>query len=665
MKRFVITLVLVLTLTFTAEFLPLPTFALPQNGDTCTTDYVDTLVGSDGSYFYRAGVQTSIKYNTDGSIGSFSHENYDGPRKHSLIKPDGEANYYGYCIEQGVSFPDAQRYNGVGWINDSYFSNLPSNIQTGIMLATIFGWQPGKNVPVTGCNDDDWYWATQVIIWEYQQKLRLSPTKIQGNGFVSSNYFQSTLDGRPAEKCYNYVLASMEKYQKYPSFAANDQTTAPINILKWDSAKLIWRTTLTDTNQIGHPLICDEPTLKIEQSGNQYTFSSTTTLDLKTIKFKKNVPLPSHELLIWGGANRTQAIATGAADPINFYARFRTDQPGTFEILKTSEDGKKDGFVFKLMDQNGLVIDLSTNQEGFASIQLYPGKYIVSEEETGKYRANQSQTVEIRENETTRLEIANTLKKGQIQIQKTINDSIAQLTFAEKGAIFQIYSADYSTFANTPSNLRDEITTDAQGIATTKELPLGNYIVHQIVASKNATISEDIPVNIRNDMQLVSLAIENQMQKGKIQIFKMDKADKPLAGAEFIIRNAEGILQADGTLKYAKGSQIGILISDNNGLAGSDWLYPGTYEIEEIKAPTGYVLPKNPLTTVLLTTDNKTATTFFNQVSIENSRVVKYPNTGDDTRRTNSRIILILMLMSLIGIGVLEYMMKEQNKTLH
>jgi hypothetical protein len=665
MKRFIFVFVTILLMIILVALLPLFTFAVPQSGDQSTTDYVNTLVGSDGDYFVRSGVQTSIKYYADGSIGALSHNNYDGPRQHYLIKSDDEVDYYGYCIEQGVSFPDAQRYSGIGWVNDSYFSVLPDTVQTGIMLATIFGWQPGKQIPVSGCNDDDWYWATQVIIWEYQQRLRSGPKTISGNGYVPSNYFQSTLAGRPAEKCYNYILESMTDYQNIPSFTAIDSSNVPKNVLKWDSSKLRWSLTVNDTNQINHPIITDDATLIIERSGNQYTFSSATKFDMKTIKFRKNVPLPSHELLIWGGANITQAISTGSADPINFYAGFRTEQFGTFEIQKTTEDNTKEGFVFRLLDNNGQSTNLETNQEGFASVLLYPGEYVLSEEENIKYRMPQNQTIEIKENATTKLEIENVLKKGLIQIQKKVNDSIANSKSAEKGAIFQIFSDDYSTFKDTPAHLRDEITTDTLGIAKTKELPLGNYIVHQIVASKNVTRSKDIAVAIENDFQTVQLTIDNLLQKGKIQVFKTNESELPLAGAEFLVRNSEDIIFADETLKYSKGSLIDVLITDKNGFAVSDWLYSGKYELEEIKAPEGYELPINPFTTVLLTTDNNDAKTVFKQVSIKNSIIVDYPNTGDEARRTTSRIILILMLMSLIGIGVLAYMMREQNKTLH
>lgn len=665
MKRMILAIAMLLAIVATVGLLTLLSFAEPQSGDQCTTDYDDTLVGSDGGYFFRDGVQASIKYYADGSIGSFSHENYSGPRQHYVIMPDGEADYYGYCIEQGESFPDSQRYFGVGWVNDSYFSKLPTTVQNGIMLATIFGWQPGKTVPVPGCNEDDWYWATQVIIWEYQQQLRTSPSTTQSNGHVSANYFQSTLDGRPAEKCYNMMLDSMAKFQVIPSFTTTDSANPPVHVLKWDTAMQRWSTTLNDTNHTGAPLIADESSLKIEHNDNQYTFYSATKLDITTVHFIKDVPLPSHEMLIWGGANTTQAITTGAADPVNFYANFRAEQLGLLEIVKTAEDDQLNGFKFIVENQNGLLIPLETNQEGIASAQLYPGDYLVSEEQTFKYRCPEPIAVEIKENETAHVEISNVLKKGKVQIQKTLVDTISNKTVMEKGAVFQVYPKEYLTYDRAPQSLRDEIKTDEQGNAMTKELPLGNYMMHQTYAGKNRTISQDSTIVIENDMATVFLPIENQVQKGKIQILKNNNAEQYLEGAVFTIRAAEDISMVDGTSKYMKGSLVDTITTDAKGMAGSNWLYPGQYFIEEIKAPEGYEISKSPVTSVLLSTDVNTSTTFIKQITIKNNRVVEFPMTGDVTDRVSTRATVILMLLSLIGIGILAYLMKEQNKTLH
>ena len=46
------------------------------------------------------------------------------------------------------------------------------------MMALMYGWHEGKSSPVTGTNTDDYAFATQTIIWEYQQQLRTSPSDL-------------------------------------------------------------------------------------------------------------------------------------------------------------------------------------------------------------------------------------------------------------------------------------------------------------------------------------------------------------------------------------------------------------------------------------------------------------------------------------------------------
>lgn len=666
MKRIILASILIVTMIMIGGFTTTASYAIPMEGDQSTTDYIDTLVGSDGNNYYCTGVQTSIQYNKDGSTKPFVHENYDGPRKHYLIKPDEQGNYYGYCIEQGISYPDAQRYQGVSWGKDNYFTHLPKEVRTGIMLATIFGRQPGKSVPVPGCNDDDWYWATQVIIWEYQQQLRQSPTKIQGNGHVPATFFQSTLKGRPAEKCYNYMLAAMANYSEIPSFTADSQEKATPQTLKWDSGAARWSLTLKDDNQIGDQFRFDDSLLQVEKSGNSYTFSTKTKTSFQTIEFKKNISLPSHELLIWGSATGTQSIATGTADPIKFYMTFRTEQPGTFILQKTSEDGVLTGFDFLLTDSNGITFSSKTNESGKINLQLFPGQYKVTEADSSKYRTPKEANVIITENNTTNIEIANTLKKGQIQLQKNVKDTISNVSYGEDGAVFQIYDSKYESFQQTPQNARDEMQTNALGKAISKELPLGDYVVHQTKAGNHISLSKDVSVSINKDMEIVLLPLENYLLKGKIEIVKTDPNSKKLEGAVFSIRTAEDFLNYDGTVRFKKGSAVATIISDKNGVASTDWLCPGKYLIQEVKAPTGYLVAKNPVTEVQLTSETQESLTFVKQVIIKNQpeeAKEEFPLTGENSTTAMGKTVGALML-SLIGMAILTYNTKKENKTL-
>lgn len=63
--------------------------------------------------------------------------------------------------------------------------------------------------------------ATQVLLWEYQQQLRTSPQDLHANsaGIRADNYLR-TIQGRPAEQCYNWILGQMSQHTTIPSFAS-------------------------------------------------------------------------------------------------------------------------------------------------------------------------------------------------------------------------------------------------------------------------------------------------------------------------------------------------------------------------------------------------------------------------------------------------------------
>lgn len=63
------------------------------------------------------------------------------------------------------------------------------------MLTTVYGWQEGLNTPVGGTNNDDYALATQIIIWEYQQQLRTSPTRIVENNGIPADHYVKTIQG--------------------------------------------------------------------------------------------------------------------------------------------------------------------------------------------------------------------------------------------------------------------------------------------------------------------------------------------------------------------------------------------------------------------------------------------------------------------------------------
>ena len=76
-----------------------------------------------------------------------------------------------------------------------------------------------------------------------------------------------------------------------------------------------------------------------------------------------------------------------------------------------------------------------------------------------------------------KVEVKNNYAKGTIQIVKT--DSNKNLL---QGVKFEIYTSDMKTVVDT-------ITTDAKGVATSKELVLGTYYCKEIEAPKTVIMN--------------------------------------------------------------------------------------------------------------------------------------------------------------------------------
>ena len=139
-----------------------------------------------------------------------------GNAKYKYMMIDGNGNqHHVYCIEGGVSFDYSDTYNSTSGKNSKYFQNLPITAQYGIMMALMYGYHEGMTSPIPGTNNDDFAFATQCIIWEYQQQLRTSPTSIASNNGIDADMYNHTIKGRPAEQCYQNKLDDIKNSNTY------------------------------------------------------------------------------------------------------------------------------------------------------------------------------------------------------------------------------------------------------------------------------------------------------------------------------------------------------------------------------------------------------------------------------------------------------------------
>ena len=154
----------------------------------------------------------------------------------------------------------------------------------------------------------------------------------------------------------------------------------------------------------------------------------------------------------------------------------------------------------------------------------------------------------------------------------------------------------------------DTYYTDVTGkLMLPEKLPYGNYeIIEQCTAYGYVLSAEPVAFKVDGTKTTVTVEKHNMPQKGSIKLSKSGEiffsvietdglyqpvfADKGLVGAVYEITAAEDIITPDGTLRYAKGTVVDTVTTDENGNAESGPLYLGKYTVREIKAPYGMVL---------------------------------------------------------------------------
>ena len=187
----------------------------------------------------------------------------------------------------------------------------------------------------------------------------------------------------------------------------------------------------------------------------------------------------------------------------------------------------------------------------------------------------------------------------------------------------------------TPTDI-DTYYTDVTGkLMMPEKLPYGNYeIIEQCTAYGYVLDSAPIAFKVDGVKTVVTVEKFNMPQKGIIRISKSGEiffsavetdgvyslvfADKNLAGATYEITAAEDIVTPDGTLRYAKGTVVDTVTTDENGAAESKALYLGKYTVSETKAPYGMVLNGTPKTVELTYAGEtvevtETAAEFYNE----------------------------------------------------
>ena len=606
----------VLCLVMAVMALPMSAFAwTSEEGVSCTSSFGDYYVGSDGGYYRSKSSYSFIVYDSDGntSVRTISA----GNAKRKYLMTDSSGTHQVYCVESGIDFNTGNSYVSKNGKNSSYFRKLPTEAQFGVMMALMYGWHEGKSSPVAGTNTDDYAFATQTIIWEYQQQLRTSPSDLHSANGIDADTYRYSLKGRPAEKCYDWILSQMASHYTIPSFAARNQSKADTYTLKYNPDRQNYGLTLTDTNNTLANLSLSVSGIKVSRSGNQYTFTSDKMITSPiTVSAQKAVNLDCDEMLIWGCVGK-QTMVSGASDPVYFYFKIDTETYGTGPIKKTSEDGVVSGIKFNISG-NGVNQTVVTKADGTVDISLMPGVYTVTEQPIDRYEPQSVQRITIVSGHTSTVTFSNTLKRGSLEIIKSSEDNLVE------GVKFHLYGTSLSGLP-----VDEYAVTDANGVARFENVLISGaapYTVEEIDTAVRYVIPASQTASIEWE-KVTSRSFTNILKKFNVTVTKSDtemgtaQGDASLAGAVYGIYKGEELIDTYTTDKNGQ-------FTTKYYVCGNDWT------VREISPSEGYLLDRTihkvgaepELYTVEF---NSTANDVTEQVIKGNIAIIKHTDNGE------------------------------------
>lgn len=239
---------------------------------------------------------------------------------------------------------------------------------------------------------------------------------------------------------------------------------------------------------------------------------------------------------------------------------------------------------------------VTTNKSGQAVLRNIPIGVLVTVEEIGVplgYKLDSKVHTYITTTDTKELEydlipedFTEEVMKGQIALHKQYEtlDDLAE----EQGAEFDIYLKSAGSYAAAKETERDHITTGADGMATTKDLPYGTYVVHQTKGGNGRQLVSDFDVVISEDGKTYSYDLVNTQKNAQLKIVKTSE-DGVIEGIKFRVTRLEDGYSAEYTTNAA-----GEILTETLPIyADKDGATKYQYKVEELDTEEtfGYQLP--------------------------------------------------------------------------
>lgn len=631
--------------------LPIQTLASEWGvGDNVYAAMLGNYIGSDGKTYADKYNYDYIYYKSDGSVGVATR--YASTHAKLGVSKNG-VTLQAICIEAGVSYSTGSSYVGKD-TSDAYMQNLPPDVSKTLKYALLCGFNSSvTKSPVANTNLDDFSFAAQIISWEIQQGLRTGYGKsdLAVNSKIPNTpktAYYDQLKGRPAEKCYEYILNKMKAYAIIPSFTRDKKDNAQLHELKYDLTSKKYTVTLTDNNKSNMPASAfNIPGVTVTKSGYDYTFSTSTKISgTKACTYKAN-RTTGKQLVVWkSSGGDSQTMADGIDDPVQFYANFKTSDLGTAQIKKvwqhnndsssTKADNSDIYFTIKnssgsavkatgkagsyTYSASGSVTKFRLNSSNTFLVKSLPADtytvYEYGNDGAGipyYTRSNLSKTVKVTAGGTGTVTFTNTRNTGTGEVIKTwvdtngnaisANAKNQQIYFRIKNADGKYitvngtkYSGTYS-FTGTSTTATSLYVNPGTGTFTVSDLPTGKYTVYEYGSPEGYTVNKASQTITIASGKTASVSFVNSEDSGTAQIKKVWLSDTTLTSAKkanleknvtFMVQDSGGkfikVTGSAGAYVYA-GTQT---TANSLKLSGSKInitkLPLGTYKVTEVNS---------------------------------------------------------------------------------
>lgn len=262
---------------------------------------------------------------------------------------------------------------------------------------------------------------------------------------------------------------------------------------------------------------------------------------------------------------------------------------------------------------------VTTNKSGQAVLRNIPIGVLVTVEEIGVplgYKLDSKVHTYITTTDTKELEydlipedFTEEVMKGQIALHKQYEtlDDLAE----EQGAEFDIYLKSAGSYAAAKETERDHITTGADSMATTKDLPYGTYVVHQSKGGNGRQLVADFDVSISEDGKVYSYDLVNMQKNAQLKIVKTSE-DGVIEGIKFRVTRLEDGYSAEYTTNAA-----GEILTETLPIyADKDGATKYQYRVEELDTEKtyGYQLPDPQIVEL---SEGEIASVSFHNVPVE------------------------------------------------